>query len=326
MNLLNFRNFHKKIIYFLIGICIALILSLTACNGSRDEILPTATLSEAPPIQVSGDPVRVGILTIDSAVSVNKRYRPLLDYLCEVSGRPFELVPLTQESQFTEVERGNLDFTLNNPLAAVQIQRLYKTKFLVTQSRPKTGPQFSSLIVVRSNSDIEKLEDLKGKKGACVAFQTAAGGCVFQIYHLWQRGIDPSSDFSSFVENKSQDNIVLAVLNGTIDVGFIRTGQLEKMAARGLIDSVEELRVLDPARDDFFYQHTTQLYPEWPVAALNSTQAQLTAEVREALLNIPPDHPALAAAKLEGFVSAVDYTEIDKLIETLKLKSWDAQR
>ena len=68
--------------------------------------------------------------------------------------RPFELVTLSQESQFTQVEAGNLDFTTNNPLAAVQIRRLYDTEFLVTHSRPKTGILFSALIVVKQNSNI----------------------------------------------------------------------------------------------------------------------------------------------------------------------------
>ncbi len=289
-----------------------LLLTLTACR--QQPIPATSPAAIAPPnaqtVPLSGDPVRVGILVIDSAVSVTERYRPLLDYLAETIGRPFELVPLTQDSQFTAVQQNQLDFTLNNPLAAVQLQRLYKTRFLATHSRPQTGTKFSGLIVVRRASTIRTLDDLRGKKGACVSFQTAAGGCIFQIYHLQQRGIDPFTDFSRFVENPSQDNIVLAILNGSIDVGFIRTGQLEKMVRKGLIESVEEVRILAPSSDDFFYTHTTQLYPEWPVAALTSTDPMLVTTVQQALLKIPASHPALAAAKLDGFAATEDYSTI----------------
>ena len=238
--------------------------------------------------------------------------------------RPFELVTLSQESQFTQVEAGNLDFTTNNPLAAVQIRRLYDTEFLVTHSRPKTGILFSALIVVKQNSNIKTIENLRGKKVACVDFETAAAGCVFQIYHLQQKGINPFQDFSSFIENKSQDNIVLAVLNGTIDAGFIRTGQLEKMVEKGLINSIDELRIIDRADDNFPYAHTTSLYPEWPIAALKNTDPQLVQDVKAALLNIPPEHPALSAAKIESFAPVEDYEQLDRLIKTLKLKSWNA--
>ena len=313
-----------------IASCSLVVGLLMACSKPQSALKsptesPQPALVEPSPAQPQEKPVRFGILSIDSAVSVNERYRPLLDYLETQLGRPFELVPLTQESQFTEVEAGNLDFTTTNPLAAVQIRRLYDTKFLVTHSRPKTGAKFSGLIVARADSEIETLEDGRGKRVACVNFQTAAAGCVFQIYHLRQKGIDPDTDFASFVENKSQDSIVLGVINGTIDAGFIRTGQLEKMVNKDLIPSAETLRILAPIDDDFPYTHTTALYPEWPVAALSQTDPELAARVREVLLNIPEDHPSLSPARVAGFVPTVSYDDLDRLVETLKLKSWDTE-
>lgn len=302
-----------------------IVCAIAACNQIEIPAEPTPTPVPSTPVsQISGSPVRVGILVIDSAVSTNERYGPLLNYLEQKTGRPFQLVPLTQDSQFVEVAAGNLDFAINNPLAAVQLRRLYDTDFLVTHSRPKTGTQFSGLIIVRREIEIETLKDLQGKKAACVNFKTAAAGCIFQIDYLRQRGFDPFQDFSSFVENKSQDNIVLAVLNGTVDVGFIRTGQLEKMVENGLIESVDVVKVLNSVEDDFA-PHTTALYPEWPIAALKGTDTQLKAEVKQALLNIPHDYPPLKAAKVERFVPAADYSELDRLIENLQLKSWDAR-
>lgn len=304
-------------------------LGLTACSEPTDKItvLEPTNQTSAELVTASESPtetVKFGVLAIDSAVSVNERYTPLLDYLTAATGQTFELVPLTQASQFQAVEAKTLDFTTNNPLASVQIQRLYNTQFLVTHSRPQTGPKFSALIIVHRDSDIQTLEDLRGKHVACVNFQTAAAGCVFQIQHLLENGIDPFSEFGKFEENKSQDNIVFSVLNGSLDAGFIRSGQLEKMLTRGLLDSVDEVRVLEPRDDDFLYEHTTALYPEWPIAALPDTDPALIADVKAALMAMPPGHPALAAAKLDGFVEPEDYSAIETLIENLQLKSWDA--
>lgn len=316
--------------YFLksnkIALSLLLIFSITACQNPPGSSVNPETIPPAQSnTQTSEKPIRIGILSIDSAVSVNERYRPLLDYLEETIGRPFELVTLSQDSQFTEVGAGNLDFTTNNPLAAVQLRRLYDTEFLVTNSRHKTKTLFSALIVVKQDSNIKTIEDLQGKKVACVDFETAAAGCVFQIDYLQQKGIDPFQYFDKFLENKSQDNIVLAVLNGTIDAGFIRTGQLEKMVEKKMISSTAELRILDRANDNFPYAHTTALYPEWPIAALKNTDPELVKDVKEALLNIPPKHPALSAAGIESFSPAEDYESLDRLIENLKLKSWDAK-
>ncbi|OKH19046.1 phosphate/phosphite/phosphonate ABC transporter substrate-binding protein [[Limnothrix rosea] IAM M-220] len=283
-----------------------------------EEVIPTPTLSEEKTI-------KLGILSIDSAVSVNQRYSPLVEYLETTLDQEFELVSLTQDTQFSKVAQKAIDFTTTNPLSAVQVRRLHGTEFLVTHSRPRTGTQFSGLIVVEAESDIETLEDLRGKRGACVNFQTAAAGCTFQVFHLLERGIDPYADFASFTENKSQDNIVLGVLNGTLDFGFIRTGQLEKMVRTGLIASKDELRVLEPINDGFFYEHTTALYPEWPIAALPHVDQDLKNSVQEALLNVPSDHPALTAIGIESFEPAVDYGALDQLIERLELKTWDVK-
>ena len=292
-----------------------------ASNDSSHE-----TPSESQPSNNSSitEPIiRIGVLTIDSAVSVHKRYQPLVDYLSQRLERPFELIPLTFKGQFTAVEQGEVDFIANNPLAAVQVQRLYNTEFLVTHSRPRTGNQFSGLIIVKSDSKIQTIADLKGKQVACVDFEAAAAGCLFQVYHVRQKNLDPFEDFGTFVENPSQDNIVFGVLNGMLDAGFIRTGQLEKMLKNNLLTTLDDIRILEPVDDQFFFQHTTALYPEWPIAALSSTSQELRDAVQAALLDLPEGHEALSAANIEQFTEVVDYQPIHDLIETLQLESWD---
>lgn len=297
---------------------------LGACTTPTPAPEPIAIPAPTVRTQSPENAVRVGVLAIRSAVDAQAQYGPILAYLEETLGQPFTFVPVTQEDQFTQIEQGNLDFTFNNPLAAVQLRRLYGTQFLATISYVNTGPEFGGLIIVRKDSGIATLEGLRGKRGACVAFATAAAGCNFQVYHLIERGIDPYKDFASFTEIASQDNIVLSVLNGTIDVGFIRTGQLEQMVAGGTLLNLDEITILDQAQDDYFYPHTTALYPEWPFAALAKTDPGLTEAVRQALLAIPADHPAMVKLKAVGFVPDVDYSSLDRLVETLQLRSWDA--
>jgi ABC-type phosphate/phosphonate transport system substrate-binding protein len=316
-------KFDKQIIFVIPRV--AILLFLIACTPSVSEPeVPFNQVSTLPADSAGEVVIRVGVLAIRSAVSANAQYGPIINYLSESIGRPFVLVPVGQEEQFAQVEQKNLDFTFTNPLAAVQLQRLYHNQFLATISRVNTGTNFSGLIITRSDSGIETLEDLMGKNVTCVAFVTAAGGCIFQVFHLMENGIDPSKDFGLFTETPSQDNIVLGVLNGTFDAGFIRTGQLERMVTDGILFNLDEIRILDQATDDFFYPHTTRLYPEWPFAALESTDPELVQAVQEALLAIPADHPAMENAKANGFVPAVDYRPIHELIETLKLRSWDA--
>ncbi len=302
---------------------IIFILLATGCQSSAVDV--TATAVATPIVAESDGAVRVGVLNVRSAEALNTQYGPLITYLSEAVGRPFTLVALDQEEQFSRIAGNNLEFILSNPLAAVQIQRLYDTTFLATLNRHNTGTQFGGLIIVRNDSDMMTLADLRNQYGGCVAFETAAGGCIFQINHLLQQNIDPYRDFANFIEIPSQDNIVLSVLNGTIDVGFIRTGQLEKMVADGIITNTDEIRILDLAEDNFLFPHTTRLYPEWPFAALEKTDPELVEAVQNALFDIPANHPALAAASIEAFVLPVDYVPIEELIQTLQLRSWDIE-
>jgi ABC-type phosphate/phosphonate transport system substrate-binding protein len=296
---------------------------LSACST---ESVPTPVPNTLmAPVLGDEESVKVAALAIRSAVAAQAQYGPIVAYLSETLGRPFELVPVGQDAQFTVVEQGEVDFTFNNPLSAVEIRRLYGTEFLVTLSRANTGTEFSALIIARADSSIKMLEDLRGKSATCVDFETAAAGCIFQVFHMQQAGLNPQDTFTSFTETPSQDNIVLGVLNGTFDVGFVRTGQLEKMVAEGTLLNLDEIVIVDQANDDFYYPHTTQLYPEWPIATLSETDPELVIAVRNALLAMPPDHPALVNAGANGFVPAVDYTALDELIVALKLPGWDAQ-
>jgi len=268
------------------------------------------------------DSIRVGVLAIRSAVAASAQYRPILDYLEAELDVPFTLVPLTQEEQFQRVEAGDLDFVFSNPLAAVQLRRLHDTEFLATLSRVNTGMEFGGLIIARTDSGIEHVEDIRGKRVACVAFETAAGGCNFQVMHLLERGVTPD-EFASFSEISSQDNIVLAVLSGSEDVGFVRSGQLEKMLAEGTLVSLDEIQIIDRANSDFYFPHTTRLYPEWPFAALEGTDRGVVESVREALLGLAADDPALHQVNGEGFRATASHDAVDELVVALQLRSWD---
>ena len=210
------------------ALTVAVVTLVAGCGGAEvgdggvgdgnDRAAPTTV----PALEVIGDTdaVKVGVLAIRSAVAANAQYGQVVEYLQEQLGRPFELVPLGQDELFDAVAAGAVHFALSNPLSSVQLQRLYDTTFLATITRAETGSQFGGLIVVRADSQIDSPEDLRGRSVTCVAFQTAAAGCNFQLFHLRRLGIDPD-EFSMFTEIPSQDNIVLSVLHGDVDAGFM---------------------------------------------------------------------------------------------------------
>jgi ABC-type phosphate/phosphonate transport system substrate-binding protein len=68
---------------------------------------------------------------------------------------------------------------------------------------------------------------------------------------------------------------------------------------------------------------STDLYPEWPIAALADTQPAVRARMKHALMNIPEDHPALKTAQLKRFVEPMNYEPLEKLLQFLRAAPFD---
>lgn len=309
----SFAMRHLKQVSTYLGLLVTLGMPLASCSSPGNNS------------GAADNAVQVGVLVIRDIESARQRYGPILEHVSSQIGRPVTLVPLTQQSQFIEVERGTVDFVISNPLASQQLSRLYDTEILTTQSQPGTGSSLGGIIIVRSDSAIGQVQDLRDKQGACVSLETAAGGCLFQMQHLQESGINPYLDLAGITEVPSQNDIVRGVIDGQYEFGFVRTGQLENMVNRGLITDAAQVKVLSPQQDsNFALDHTTRLYPSWGVAATSDTASELSTAVEQALLGLTPDSPALAETGLDGFVDAADYAPIDQIITGFKLASWDA--
>ncbi|MNO32406.1 Phosphate-import protein PhnD precursor [compost metagenome] len=78
---------------------------------------------------------------------------------------------------------------------------------------------YKAMIIVKKDSDIKTVEDLKGKK---IAYQnvTSSAGFVWPAGKLMEAGLDPLKDVQA-ITVKGHDQGVLAVLNGDVDAAAI---------------------------------------------------------------------------------------------------------
>ncbi|CAM4298714.1 phosphate/phosphite/phosphonate ABC transporter substrate-binding protein [Paenibacillus macerans] len=78
---------------------------------------------------------------------------------------------------------------------------------------------YKSMFIVKKDSPIQSVEDLKGKK---IAYQnvTSSAGYVWPAAVLQEKGIDPLSDVEP-ITVKGHDQAVIAVLNGDVDAAAI---------------------------------------------------------------------------------------------------------
>ena len=77
---------------------------------------------------------------------------------------------------------------------------------------------YKGQIVVRADSGIASLEDLKGKT-MCWVDTGSTSGYVIPRIMLKANGVDPDADFASTTESGSHNNVVAAVYNGDCDAG-----------------------------------------------------------------------------------------------------------
>jgi two-component system sensor histidine kinase TtrS len=112
---------------------------------------------------------------------------------------------------------------------------------------------------------------------------------------------------------------VHSVIEGRVDVGTVRSGTLERMAADGMID-IGQVKVLG-ARDSetFPFLHSTRLYPEWPFAKARTTPEKLAQRVAVALLEMEPESEPARQTFVAGWTIPLDYGPVHDLFRELEI-------
>jgi ABC-type phosphate/phosphonate transport system substrate-binding protein len=112
------------------------------------------------------------------------------------------------------------------------------------------------------------------------------------------------------------DDVVKAVLDGTVDVGFVRSGHVERTIdpSTGKLVDTEKLKTLDPRiyimdnGELFPFLHSTPTFPEWPVFARADIDRVVAQEVQSALLSFS-DHKKVGDAIYDCLTSNLTSSE-----------------
>ena len=237
--------------------------------------------------------IRMGVLPRLSATELTTMFGPLADYLSRETGRKVTLVLAKDFAAFEkQVRDGELDLAFANSLVYVQLKRDVDLQPLALAAEKKGGSKFRGIFVVRKDSGLQDLKDLKGKKLIFVDKDSLAGYFA-QALFLKKHGLDPKTDVVTLPFAKKHDNVTMAVFNKAADAGGIREDDLEKM--KGKVD-LSQLKIL--AYTDYF--------PNWPLAASPRLPTATREAVKAALLKLHTGDRALEAAQLTAFAPVAD--------------------
>jgi len=293
--------------------CLAVFVLITFVSGPQAQITKETVLA----------PLKIAVLAHRGIEKASKRWTATIEYLDRnLPGYDVKVVPILLDDLKGVVLREEVDFVIVNPGAFIELERQFAAVALATMAVQRSGnvvTEFGGVVFTRADrKDISNFEDIKGKSLIAVA-QNSFGGYQVAWREFIAHGINLETDFSrvQFAEFP-QDRVVYAIRDGKADVGTVRTGILEAMAAEGKIN-LKDFKILNRVAGDFPLALSTRRYPEWAFANLSHVPSDLTKKIALLLFRIQPNDPASQAGKYFGWATPSSYTEVHNLFRDIKV-------
>ncbi|MBW2451325.1 MAG: phosphate/phosphite/phosphonate ABC transporter substrate-binding protein [Deltaproteobacteria bacterium] len=255
---------------------------------------------------VSGPVVRIGYMNCNSAAETLQRFKPLTAYLSEQLGRPCEAVPVDTQDFEEQFAAGAFDFGHFNSLLYIILKENQDVQLLATEKRGQFGSSTAGAIIVRRDSSIQSLADLRGKR-MIYGPQLAPTGYLAQYNLMLDAGIDPERDLDYYAIPRGSfkhEKVIYGVYFGAFDAAAAPVLDLEIMTREGKI-SANDFRVLAQS----------EIIPYCTFGAAKNVDEELAVKFRQALLELGPDTTVtidgeqvkvLKAAWIDGFEQRED--------------------
>lgn len=249
----------------------------------------------------SGPALRVGYMNCNSAEETLQRFGPLTRYLSERLGVPLEAVPVDTQDFEERFKAGEFAFTHTNSILYIILKHEYDLHLLATEKRGQFGSRTAGAIVVRRDSPITSLQELRGKR-MIFGPQMAPTGYMAQYDLMLKAGLDPERDlgFSTIPQGSfKHEKLIYGVYLGAFDAAAAPVLDLETMTREGKISA-----------DDFRILAQSEIIPYCTFGADKATDSALVEKFRKALLELTPEttvefggerRKVLGSAWVDGF-------------------------
>jgi phosphonate transport system substrate-binding protein len=184
-------------------------------------------------VQAAEEPLILGVHPYLAPSELKRRFTPLADYLSTAIGRRVEVrVGRTYAEHVDAIGTGDIDIAYLGPVPYVQLIEKYGKKPLLARQVVNNDPYLRGEIVVRNDSPIHSLEDLKGR---CFYFGDPNSTMSSILPRLILENAGVSLDKLSVYRNlEGHSNVALAILAGSCDAGAVKSEVYEEFKTRGL--------------------------------------------------------------------------------------------
>ena len=288
--------------------------------------------------------INIGVMVGPDSDHTMDDWNTTVDFLnAETDTNLFELIPI-QFNNFTKIEAKEIDFIICDPWMYVEGENKYGITTIATHKHIREGKSYTmhgAVFITQANrTDINSLGDLRNRSFMYIG-NTSFSSYLITLHEmqLIERGMETSqkpgtphppsplpiygmgedlikkSPFKTVSFGGNGTAVVLAVKEGKVDGGAIKTGTLEEMAAEGLID-LEDFKVINQQHvEGFPFLLSSRLYPGWVFARTNNVPDELAEEVVIALLKMPDENG--------GWTVSQDYQQVRHLMRDLRIGPYE---
>lgn len=255
----------------------------------------------------------IGRVPAENVLRLLKRSQPLIRYLEKELGIRVRFQFATDyEAMIKGMEKKAYDLVLLGPKSYIEGNERAGYYAILKPIRHGKAT-YRSLIIIRKDSGINALNDLKGKN-FCFTDKESASGYLYPRVFLLKKGIDPDKDFSKIFFTGTHDGVVLNVYHKNFAAGAC-FDDARKSTFREEPEKIEELKVL---------ARTPPISNE-PFAVRPDLDKKLVEKIAQAFLKLgqsPEGRRILEAlypgSGLEGYARARD-SDYDSVREMEKL-------
>jgi len=249
----------------------------------------------------------LGVYPYLNISEVLQRFDPLANYLSSALNLPVEISVSHDYAEHIElVGKDFLDIAYLGPVSYVTILEKYKPKVLLGRIEVNGSINYRGAIIIRKNSPIQSLIDLKGKTFAFGDPKSTMSHIV-PHYMLLNAGVE-DKDLAAYKFLGNHESVALSVLLGQYDAGAVKTSVAKKYVQNN------NLKILEWT--PYVSEHVFVMKP--------NLEAKLQSKIQQSFsaLAKPENLPILTNIKssITGFVEAKEnnYKNLREMLATLR--------
>ena len=231
--------------------------------------------------------ITLGVTSKKIALSKLESWQSILDEVSKRSGIDIELVVAKDHQTLIDLMKNKkIDMGYFSPVFYVKAHDELNCKPVVLEKRLGSS-YYQGGFIVRKDSKIEKIEDLKGKKLALTAEKDSTSGYYLPIAILKSHGISHKNDLDVVYTGK-HINVLKSVSYGLVDAGAIKLFILEDELNKKYSSGIKII-----AKSSYL--------PTSSITARDDIEEETINKLRKAFISLNSDPTGLKAMHKSGF-------------------------